>query len=212
MGVKVFVFGAISGASIGYYAAHLTMGYLIYRLIANGVIGGSGVFVGAQNWIKAEPLPLSVHVYKTMMNNFFIFLLSAIPAISICAYFQVYHFAALQWLVPALLIYAINTIWIGLLFGIISARYRDIMHFSTTAMQVLYFLSPVLWIPPEEGIRALAAKLNPITHYLAILRQPMIDGTVPYYSWGVVMSCTGIGLVFTFALFAFARRRLVFWL
>ena len=101
---------------------------------------------------------------------------------------------------------------IGLFLGVISARYRDVMHFSATIMQVAYFLTPVLWIPPETGPRAIAAVVNPFSHYIAILREPLLDGTVPYFSWLVVLGCTLTLLLLSLVFFAVSRRKIVFWL
>ena len=212
MSVKIFVFGAMVDTSIAYYAAHVTVGYLLYRLIANAVIGGTGVFVSSQNWIKSEPLPIMVHVYKLMTNNFMLFAIMAVPALGICAYFRVYHLQALFSLTPTLLIYAINTVSIATIVGIISARYRDVMHFSSTVMQVAYFLSPVLWIPPETGPRAIAAQINPITHFVALLRTPMLDGTIPWSSWLIVLGITVFSAAASLLLFITSRRKLIFWL
>ena len=212
MTVKIFIFGGFMSSDMGYYAGHLTIGYLIYRLISNAVTGSCAVFVGAQTWIKSEPLPLSVHVYKMMMNNFIIFAITAVPALAICAYVGAYNIMALVWLLPSLALYAFTTVCIGLLLGVISARYRDIMHFSQTAMQVAYFLSPILWIPPETGPRAMAAFLNPITHYVALLRQPMLEGTIPLLSWVISLSCSLVIALLAILFFATSRRKLILWL
>jgi ABC-type polysaccharide/polyol phosphate export permease len=212
MVAKIFVFGAMVTESIGYYSAHLTLGYLIFRLVTNAVNGSSSVFVGSRTWISSEALPLSVYVYQLMTNNFMIFALTAIPAFGICVWSGSCHVVGLIWLLPALAIYAINTIAVGLFIGVISARYRDMMHFSSTLMQIAYFLTPVLWVPPETGPRAIAAKVNPFTHYIAILRDPVLDNTVPYQSWLIVLGCTAALILLALAFFAVSRRKIIFWL
>ena len=123
---KIFVFGAMMGESISYYAVYLTMGYLIFRLISNAVTGSSGVFVGSRTWISSESLPLSIYVFQMMMNNFMIFFITLVPAIGIFAWSGHYHLSGLLWFLPSLLIYAICTVCIGLFLGVISARYRDV--------------------------------------------------------------------------------------
>ena len=104
------------------------------------------------------------------------------------------------------------TVSVGLFLGVLSARYRDIMHFSSTVMQIAYFLTPVLWVVPEEGPRALAAQINPFTHFIAILREPIMDGTVPVESWWVVLGCTVALMLLALVFFAMSRRKIIFWL
>lgn len=209
---KIFVFGAMMGESISYYAVYLTLGYLIFRLISNAVTGSSGVFVGARTWISSEALPLSIYVFQMMTNNFIIFFITLVPAIGIFIWSGHYHLSGLVWFIPCLVVYAICTVSVGLLLGVISARYRDVMHFSATIMQVAYFLTPVLWVPPETGPRAIAAVVNPFSHFIAILREPILDGTVPYFSWLVVLGCTGGLLLLSLLFFAVSRRKIIFWL
>ena len=212
MVAKIFVFGGLMGKSMDYYAGHLTLGYLIFRLISNAVTGSSSVFVSARTWISSEPLPLSVYVYQLMTNNFIIFAITAIPAAAICVWSGSYHIEGLIWLVPCLLVYAVCTICVGLFLGVISARYRDVMHFSATVMQIAYFLTPVIWVMPEEGARATAAYINPFTHFIAILREPIMDGTAPVDSWQIVLGCTGALMVLAVLFFATSRRKIIFWL
>lgn len=212
MSVKIFIFGSVMSDNLSYYAAHVCIGYLIFRLIANAVTGSSSVFVSAQTWIKSEPLPISVHVYQMMMNNLIIFMIMAIPAIAISTFFGIYNVEGAIWLLPALAMYGVTTVCVGLLLGVIAARYRDLMHFSATVMQVAYFLSPVLWIPPESGPRAWVAMVNPFTHYIAILRQPMVDGTAPGLSWAICGMLTGALLILALIFFTTSRRKLIFWL
>ncbi len=211
-GVKIFVFGALSDKPIAYFAGFLVIGYLIFRLIVNFVTGGAAVFVSATSWIKSEPLPLSVHIYKLMTNNLIVFAYSAVPALLFCVYFGVLNWSGLFVLPIVLIVYAINGLWISALMGVICVRHRDILHFVGTVMQIFYFVTPILWVPPETGPRALIANINPLTHYIAIFRTPILDGTIPWESWKWVAICTIVGAVVSFIVFMRSRRQIVFWL
>lgn len=210
--VKVVVFGPFSGMPIAEFAAFLVLGFMAFRFVANTVTGGAGLFIGAQSWIKSEPLPLSVHIYKLITTNFIIMGFAAIPALAVCVWAGALHINALYSLPFILLAYALNGVWIGLVMGILCARYRDVMHFTSTVMQVLYFATPILWVPPETGLRAQVALYNPVTHFIDVLRLPMLDGTIPWLSWAVVGSVTLMGLLVGSIVWARQHKRLVFWL
>ena len=147
-----------------------------------------------------------------MTNNFIIFAITAVPAIGILAWGGHYYLSGLLWVIPSLIVYAIATVCVGLFLGVLAARYRDIMHFSATIMQIAYFLTPVIWVIPEQGGRALVAKVNPFTHYIAIFRQPIMDGTVPVQSWLIVLACTAGLALMALIFFATSRRKIIFWL
>lgn len=210
--VKVFIFGALSPGAISYYACFMAIGYAIFRLISSCVVAGSSIFVASQNWIKSEPLPLSVYLFKLLSTNFTTFAFAAAPTLVLCIWYKEYSWAAAFSFIPVMVIYAINGFWISALCGFLCARYRDLLHFITTAMQILYFVTPILWIPPETGQRATFAKINPVTHYVEIMRQPMLDGTIPWFSWQIVMAITCIGCLAALLVFAKKRSQLIYWL
>lgn len=210
--VKIFIFGPLTGKSLAFFGPFLAMGFLAFRLISNFIANGANVYVGAQSWIKSEPLPLSVHLYKLMTTNFIIFFFASIPAIIICLAFQSFHPIVFATLPLALIIFAINGVWVSSLIGILCTRHRDIMHFVSTIMQVMYFATPILWVPPETGLRATLANVNPLTHYLAVIRTPALENTIPWESWKLIGIYTVFGCVISFIVFAKSRRRLIYWL
>lgn len=210
--VKILIFGPLANNSLEYYAAYLAMGYLSWRLISNFIVGGASVYTGSQSWIKSEPVPLSLYLYKLMVNNFIIFIFQIIPAVAICIFFERFNPAAIFSVPAVFLIFAINGMWVSNLMGIICTRYRDVMYFLVTVMQVLYFATPILWVPPETGYRMLVAKYNPFTYYIDLIREPVLEGTVPWHSWKLVGIFTVGGIIISFITFAHSRKRLVFWL
>jgi len=210
--VKIFIFGPMTGKSLSFYGPYLAVGFLSFRLISNFISNGANVYVGAQSWIKSEPLPLSVHLYKLLTSNFIIFGFMTVPSVLICLFFGVSDPLVLAVLPFALITYALNGVWLSSLIGIMCARHRDLMHFVTTIMQVLYFATPILWVAPETGIRATLANINPLTHFIAILREPVLKSTIPWDSWKLMGIYTIVGLTISFLVFAQSRKRLIYWL
>lgn len=210
--VKISIFGPLSNKPIEFYAVNLGVGFLAFRFISNSIVGGGSLFVGSQNWIKSEPLPLSVHIYKLVLNNLIIFFFSGVPVVVLCLFFGVINVNFLLSFPIVIAVYAINAAWVATIMGIICARFRDILHFTGTVMQMLYFATPILWVAPETGFRAKVALYNPLTHYISIFREPILSGSVPLQSWLIVGVITVCGLVLTFFTFARSRLKLIFWL
>ncbi|MFD0916467.1 ABC transporter permease [Pseudahrensia aquimaris] len=212
VGVKVVIFGALNNVSLQFFAPYLAMGYMLFRFISQSVTGGAAVFISSQSWIKTEPLPISIHLFSFLAKNFIMMFFMAIPALILCFWAGRYSWVALGSLPFVVVLYAINHLWVSCLLGIIAARFRDVVYVLVTVMQVLYFATPILWVPTETGIRAWAAALNPLTHYIAVLRDPMMYGTVPWISWAVVMSMTIIGCILAAIAFVRYRKKLVYWI
>src|SRR5262249_30677097 len=65
-------------------------------------------------------------------------------------------------IVPALVILTINGIWVSMLLGMVSARYRDVPPIVMNFVQVIFFLTPIFWPPEALGIWMQALPLNPL--------------------------------------------------
>ena len=84
---------------------------------------------------------------------------------------------------PALLIYAVTSVWLAAILAPLCARYRDLFHAVQTSMRLIFFATPILWMPSSSGRLMLLAKLNPISHFVAIVRDPLMYDRFPADSW-----------------------------
>ena len=48
---------------------------------------------------------------------------------------------------PGLVLLCLNGIWVGLLLGIISARFRDVPPIVASVVRILFFVTPIIWMP-----------------------------------------------------------------
>jgi ABC-type polysaccharide/polyol phosphate export permease len=115
-------------------------------------------------------------------------------------------------IVPALAILTINGIWVSILLGMISARYRDVPPIVTNFVQVLFFVTPVFWPPEALGVWMQALPLNPLFAAVDVVRAPLLGSTPLAYSWTVLLIVTLIGCIGTFLLFVKFRPRIAYWI
>jgi ABC-type polysaccharide/polyol phosphate export permease len=116
-------------------------------------------------------------------------------------------------LAPAgLLLLLINSVWIGLMFGILCARFRDIPQIITSLLQIAFFLTPIFWKPEMLGKHQWIAQINPLFHLMEVIRNPLLGKSAPLLSWGVVLSITAIGSIASLRLFSRYRPRVAYWL
>ena len=116
------------------------------------------------------------------------------------------------YLVPMLVLYFCNGLWVNRLFGIIGARARDTAQLVGPLMLIAFLATPVLWPSSALGANAFIGTYNPLSHFIDIIREPLL-GIVPPFSSLVLVSAIMI-VGWSAALFVFARTRnhIVFWL
>jgi ABC-2 type transport system permease protein/lipopolysaccharide transport system permease protein len=116
-------------------------------------------------------------------------------------------------LVPVgLLLFALNALWVGLVLGLVSARFRDIPQIVGNVVQILFFLTPVLWQPGMLGRHAWVVNLNPFYHFLEMIRTPLIGAPVNTISWAAVVGMSFVGFAIMLPFFARFRARVAYWL
>jgi ABC-2 type transport system permease protein len=118
--------------------------------------------------------------------------------------------------IPALGLIVLNCIWVSLCFGILATRYRDIGPLLNSVVQLLFFMTPIIW--NESTLKQQGAgsytkiiQLNPLLHYLDIVRAPLLGADQEVHHWVVVIGFTIVG--WTIAAFAMRqfRARVPYW-
>lgn len=205
------LYGRLFGQNISDYFPYLAVSFVVWLLIANLINEACMSFIGAQDYIKQIRIPLTVHVLRMVWKNLIIFAHNLV----IVALVMLFYRPALHWsllLVPlAIGLVAINGMWIGVLFGMLCARFRDIPQLVASFVQVAFFLTPVLWKADMLGRHRWTADLNPLFHFLEIVREPIVSGQPALRSWAAALAITVIGCLATILVFSRFRGRVAYW-
>jgi ABC-type polysaccharide/polyol phosphate export permease len=104
-------------------------------------------------------------------------------------------------------------VWVALLVGAVCVRYRDVQQFLVSVIQICMFVTPVFW--PEDLLqgtrRFLFVELNPLYHFINVVRAPLLGQVPALSSYVVVIFITAIGWAATYAFLSRFRKRIAFW-
>ena len=124
---------------------YVTLGLIIWNLINAAILEGADVFVANEGLIKQLPTPLSVHVYRLVWRQMILFAHNIVIFVVIAIIFpKPWNWTDLA-LIPALGLIVLNCVWVSLCFGILSTRYRDISPLLFSLVQLLFFMTPIIW-------------------------------------------------------------------
>lgn len=200
------------------FLPHVTVGLIMWGFISGCIKEGSEVFISNEGLIKQLPSALSVHVYRLVWRQFLFLCHNLVIWVVLMLVFP----RPLGWelLLSALglAVLMVNGVWVSMLFGILATRFRDIAPLLDSMVQLLFYMTPIVWTTQtlyEQGgdiaDRARIAELNPLYHYLEIVRAPMIGEPVDAYHWWIVLACTAVGLILAFAALRKFRSRVPYW-
>jgi ABC-2 type transport system permease protein len=214
------LYAALLGQPLREYLPYVAVGLIVWNVIQASILEGSDVFIANEGLIKQLPSALSVHVYRLVWRQFLFFAHNfAIYFVVLLAFgvWQNLHWTVV-FAIPALLLIFANSMWVSILFGIFSTRYRDIAPILGSMTLMLFVLTPVMWNTKslqEQGgdvaDRAKLAEIVPTFHYLEIVRAPLLGDDQRLYHWGIVGAITVVGwIAAVFALKKF-RSRVPYW-
>lgn len=195
---------------------YVTLGLIIWNMINAAILEGSDVFIANEGLIKQLPTPLSVHVYRLVWRQMILFGHNIVIYVVIAIIFpKPWSWADLT-VFPALLLIVLNCVWVSICFGILATRYRDIGPLLFSLVQLLFFMTPIIW--NDNTLRSQGAgqwskiiELNPLLHYLDILRAPLLGAEQEMRHWIVVIVLTVFGWLFAALTMRQYRARVPYW-
>lgn len=208
------VFSQVYRISTREYLPFLACGIILWGFISTTVSEACQSFIGAEAIIKQLPIPLFVHVLRVLWRNVLILGHNFVIFPIVLIYFSLDINKHIIFVIPGFLLLLINLAWVSLIIGIVCARYRDLPQIINSALQILIFLTPIMWMPNSisERIGFYLVQLNPLYHLLDLVRAPLLRQSPSSASWVVVILMGIIGWLATLYMYARYKNRIVFWL
>jgi ABC-2 type transport system permease protein len=221
MGVIALAMGILYSAlfqqDLQTFLPYVAVGLLIWRFVEGSVLEGSDVFISNEGLIKFLPAPLSLHIYRLIWRQILFFAHNLV----IWGVLMIIFPQPLGWTlllaIPAFVLLVINGGWIAILAGILATRFRDIPPTVASITQLLFFMTPIVWsydtlrANPAVAERARLAELNPVMHFVEILRQPLLGSDIVVRHWVVVGVISVVGWVVALVFLRNYRSRVAYW-
>lgn len=205
------VYSGLFKQALESYLPYLAVGLIVWTLLSSLLNESCAVFTAAESMIKQVRLPLTVHVMRMVWRNLIIFFHNAVVLIVVVMFFSKGLSLSLLSIPFALLIIAINGLWIGLILGTFCSRFRDISPIVMNFTQLLFFITPIFWHREALVEREWLVQFNPIHHFIEIVRTPILNSTLAVESWSIVGLIT-IFLGFSaFVVLNKYRHRVAYW-
>ncbi|MEQ9518379.1 MAG: ABC transporter permease [Parvibaculum sp.] len=196
------------------YLNYIVVGIVTWTLISNVIIQSCDLFVReASPYLRATPLPATFHALRFVARTFIMFFhYLIIILMSLLITWQIPSIVGVSASLAGLLVMALNCYFASITFGIAGARLGDFSPFVTSIMGPLMLLTPVIWKPEMLGQRAIIAEFNPFTHFLAVVRDPLL-GSIPGINTYITVFAITIGnIVLATYLYHRLRDKIVYWI
>ena len=193
------------------YLPFVAAGLIVWGLVSGLITEGCSVFIDAEGTIKQVNLPLSIYVYRVVWRGIIIFAHNIIIYVAAAVFFSINPGWIGFLVLPGLVLVCLNGVWMGLLLGLMSARFRDVPQIVASVVQVTFFLTPIIWKPELLPGRAFMLDFNPFFHFVELVRAPALGQTPGLVSWLAVLGITLGGWLVTLLMYRRYRWRIAYW-
>jgi ABC-type polysaccharide/polyol phosphate export permease len=192
---------------------YVAIGMVTWQLLL-GVITEATVAIPANSkYFHNQYISASTIIYAVLYRNGVTFLLNVLFPLLICLAFRVNltPYAVLS--LFGLVLVAITSTWVSFVIAFLCTRYRDIVQIITSSLQIIFFLTPVVWKPEILSEHAQSIlQWNPFAVFIAIVRDPLLGRPVPAITWAEAFVWSFGGLALALPFIGRFRRRLIYWL
>ena len=214
IGTIALVFGQIFRAPLQEFLPFLSVGLIFWGFISSVISEGCVGFISAESIIRQQPIPFFVHILRILWRNTLILAHNIVifPLVLLGVGKSLTWTAILC--LPGYLVLTVNLAWAALFASVVCARYRDLTPIVANALQVIFYLTPIMWLPSlltERGSTFLISG-NPLHHLLELVRAPLLGQTPSSVDWAVGLVMAVLGWSVTLELFGRYRGRIAYWL
>lgn len=218
MGIMIAMIGIIFGQALSVssyeYLPFVACGFIFWNFISNSINEGSTSFIHSAGMIRQLSLPLMLYPMRTLWRNILVLLhnIVILPLVMIIVGREIN--LQILWLFPGFLVLIVNILWVSVFFGILCTRFRDMPPIVSSILQVLFYLTPILWMPQAINARVslFLVNANPIFHLMELVRAPILGNCPSLISWTVGIVMASIGVILTLAFFGMYKKRIAYWI
>lgn len=187
-------------------------GLLAWVLLSAMISEGCSVVADNEGHLRGVPLPVPVLAARVVCRNAIIFAHNAIVVVPMLALigFALQPIALLA--VLSLAVYLPLGWFTAIAIGPVCARFRDLAQVVASAMQIIFFFTPIFWVPNLEFSRPVLVEANPFYHLIQLLREPLLGRAPTLLNWQVSTALVAIAAAAALASLSLTRRRVYLWL
>jgi lipopolysaccharide transport system permease protein len=190
----------------------LTVGLILWQLLSGCITEATVAFARQATIVRNLSIPVGIHPLQVVVKHL-VNLAHNVPVYVVVAlFFDLALTPTTLLALPMLLLVVANLLWIAIVLSVIGARFRDFEFIVAAVMPLLMFLSPVFFRPAALSAAAKVIWLNPLTHFIELVRYPLLGNVPPLWLVGTnVALCLG-GWIVALWLFNAKRDNIAYWL
>lgn len=207
-----YVFAAVFQTQFVTYISFIATGLLSWQLILALVNEGCGSIVEHAGLLKNVPMRMTAIAGRLVFRNAIVFAHNLVAILGLLMIFGTNLEPIALMALPGALVILCFGYFAAIALGPLCARFRDIPLVVQSGMNVIFFLTPIFWMPTALSHRPMFTDANPFYHLIELVRAPLLGEPATPLNWKVAILCCVVAAVLATVSVTVARKRVSLWL
>lgn len=204
----------ILSTNYNFFVPYFAIGYVLWHWFSSSIIESSSSMNEFEGLIKQINIPVSTYLLRISLRNFFIFSHNCLLILIVVIIFNrdVILFDLIFISIPAMFLIFLSLTAIGIIIAILSVRYKDLTSIIGFLMQLLFFITPIIWHPDIINKSATLVEYNLIYYWIDIIRQPLLGLQIHQDSIIVIVISSFVLTLISALLIGKYKKKIIYWL
>jgi ABC-type polysaccharide/polyol phosphate export permease len=195
------------------YVPYVAISLIIWTYILGSIQDGTTTLIASDGICRQLNINYTMLFARSQLRNVIILLHNAAIIIAALYLFSInpsfWSIVAIAGVVSVTIILYFTSIIIGL----ICARYRDIAPLISSMLQLVFYVSPILWTENALPMNyQYLVDINPFYHMIEVIRAPLLGRAPSILNWLAVFAMVFLSFLLSMILMIKYRRRVPYWL
>ena len=177
------VFGVVFQQPLGEYSIYILSGIIVWDMLQTCIVSGGSALFNSEQYIRQFNHPITIYTLRHAVVVSAIFCMEMIALAVWGVFYSPINLLFGCLTLPLTILLFFPLVWgFSTIAGYSGTKYRDYPQIMALIMQILYYISPVFFKQEmfmSNQILKLWFELNPITHFLNLVRAPFVYAEFP---------------------------------
>jgi ABC-type polysaccharide/polyol phosphate export permease len=195
------------------YLPWLATGWAVWGMISSSLTGAASTFASNKSMMLALAMPKQAFVVRVIVKEFLLLVQNSLLVFLVVVVTGTRIGFELLLILPGLILTTVFLYGLGLSLAPLVAKLKDFGPFISSIVGVMFFVLPIMWKPEsiESELAHLILGLNPLYHYLQIVRLPLLSEVPTDINYLLATAGSVVFLVIGLIVMNRTRNKIVYW-
>ena len=208
-----FVFGRVFATDADKLIPFITVSIVLWTFFSTALNESCAAYPNNEEYLKTINLPISIFIFRILWSNMIVFFHNVAVYVVVALYYQFLWDVNFVNALFGFIIFSLNCLWLMFVISLICVRFRDAAPIVANILQVLFYLTPIIWLPTYIATESRYFIVgNPVYHLLEVVRLPLLGQPSSGLSLSVCLCMIVVGWGAALVLYARFRKAIPYWL